>query len=258
MAKENNGPLSPLILFVIACVLLTGGWLMKSFPVFLFAGFAPLIAITDHVKKEDLFWDSFEWILIALTLSFFAAHFFDFSFFVNALIQAIVFTVGFVCFSYARQNLGDRLGKLPIIFFWLALEYVFLKIHWPSDSLFLADAFALKTSWLQWTIHTGYLGASFWILLCNLILYYSVFKNRKINWLALTIFFVCLTGPIILSFVKGGALITREDMFALYYQENPQVPLVYMARGEFIPRTAAWISVLILLFAVVKNKTKKK
>jgi hypothetical protein len=258
MAKENKAPLSPLILFLIATALLTAGWLMKSFPIFLLAGFAPLIAITDQIKKEDSFWESFEWVLIALGISLFAGHFFNFNFFISSLIQAIIFTIAFICFGFARQNLGDRLGKLPILFFWLALEYVFLKIDWPSHSLFLADGFSLKSSWLQWTIYTGYLGTSFWVLLCNLVLYYALFKNGKINLLPLILFFMCAIGPIVFSYVKGGEIISRDNMMALYNKETAELPLVYMARGEFIPRTAAWVSVLILLFALVKNKTKKK
>jgi hypothetical protein len=256
MAKENKA-LSPLILFLISTVMLTGGWLMKAFPVFLFAGFAPLFAITDPIKKENFFWQSFEWILIALSISFFAGHFFNHNFFINAIVQAIIVTIAFVCFGFARQNLGDRLGKLPILFFLLAIEYVFLKINWPSNSLFLADAFSLKPQWLKWTIHTGYLGISFWILLCNLILYYAFF-NGKLNGLLLILFFICVIGPITFSYVKEGSTISREDMMALYQRDSTELPLTYIARGEFIPRTAAWVSVLILLFAVVKNKTKKK
>jgi hypothetical protein len=258
MAKENKATLSPPILFLIATALLTAGWLMKSLPIFLFAGFAPLFAITDHIKKEDSFWESFEWVLLALGISFFAGQFFNFDFFISALIQAIVFTMAFISFGFARQNLGDRLGKLPILFFWLALEYLTLKFDWPSHSLFLADGFLLQSSWLKWTIHTGYLGTSFWILLSNLILYYALFKHGKINVLPLILFFICAIGPIVFSYVKGGEVISRENMIALYRTENSELPLVYITRGEFIPRTAAWVSVLILLFALVKNKTKKK
>jgi hypothetical protein len=257
MAKENRA-LSPFLLFLIAAVMLSGGWLMKSFPVFLFAGFAPLFAITDRIKKEDFFWQSFEWILIALSISFFAGHFLNLDFFFSAIVQAILFTIAFVCFGFARQNLGDRLGKLPILFFWLAIEYLFLKINWPSNSLFLADAFSLKPQWTRWTINTGYLGISFWILLCNLILYYSFLRNGKLNWLLIMLFLICVIGPITFSYVKGGSAITREEMMTLYQNDTKELPLTYLARGEFIPRTAAWVSVLILLFAIVKNKTKKK
>lgn len=257
MAKENKG-LSPLILFAIATALLTAGWLMKSFPVFLFAGIAPLFAITDHIKKEDDFWDSFEWILIAIGVSFFAAHFFAIDFLIGAIIQAIIFTIGFVCFGFARQNLGDRLGKLPLVFFWLAIEYVFLKINWPSNSLFLADSFSLKSDWTTWTLQTGYLGISCWILLCNLILYYALFRGGKLNWFLLALFFTCVIGPVVFSYVKGETGITRENMMSLYRENNNELPVVYLTRAEFIPRTAAWVSVLIVLFALVKNKTKKK
>src|SRR6186713_2679064 len=127
MAKENK--LNPFILFLIATLLLTASWLMKSFPIFIFAGFAPLFALTDQIKKEEVFWESFEWILMALCISFFAAHFFSIHQLTAVFIQAIAFTLSFIAYKFAKQNLGDRLGKLPILFFWLGLEYIFLKLQ---------------------------------------------------------------------------------------------------------------------------------
>jgi len=34
--------------------------------------------------------------------------------------------------------------------------------------------------------------------------------------------------------------------------------VMYLARGEFVVRTAAWLSTLILLFTFVKSQTKKR
>jgi len=256
MAKENK--LSPLILFLIATVLLTAGWLMKSFPILIFAGFAPLFALTDQIKKESVFWESFEWILIALCASFFAAHFYSLLLLPTVLIQGIAFTLPFIAYKFAKQSLGDRLGKLTILFFWLGTEYLFLKLHWPANSLFLGDALSLHMDWQRWNSHTGYLGASLWILLVNLILYYSYFKTGKMNWPLFILFLITLTGPIVFSYLSPEVVISRETMISFY--DNNEIPFLarYEQRGEFIPRTAAWISALILLFAFVKNKTKKK
>lgn len=256
MAKESK--LSPLILFLIGAFFLTAGWLMKSFPILIFAGFAPLFALTDQIKKEEVFWESFEWILIALCISFFAAHFFSIQLLPAVFIQGIAFTLAFIAYKFAKQSLGDRLGKLPVLFFWLGIEYFFLKLQWPANSLFLGDALSLQTNWLRWNIYTGYLGASFWILLVNLMLYYSYFKTGKMNWSLFILFLITLSGPIVYSFTLEEKPISREMMISFYHNnDNPSLP-TYAQRGEFIPRTAAWISVLILLFALVQNKTKKK
>jgi hypothetical protein len=256
MAKENK--FHPFVLFIIAASLLTAGWLMKSFPILIFFGFAPLFALSDQIKKEDVFWESFEWVLIALCVSFFAAHFFSVSLLPSILIQGIAFTLAFVAYTFSKQSLGDRLGKLPILFFWLGIEYIFLKIQQPAHSLFLGDALSLQMKWQRWNTHTGYLGASFWILLVNLMLYYSYFKTGKMNWVLFILFLITLTGPIVFSYLIAEEPITREMMISFYQKEEIPSLLTYEQRGEFIPRTAAWISMLILLFAFVKNKTKKK
>jgi apolipoprotein N-acyltransferase len=256
MAKENK--LSPFILFLMATFLLTAGWLMKSFPLLIFVGFAPLLALTDQIKKEEVFWESFEWILIALCVSFFAAHLFSIQLLPAVFIQGIAFTLSFIAYKFAKQSLGDRLGKLPILFFWLGIEYIFLKLNWPANSLFLGDALSLQMDWLRWNTHTGYLGASFWILLVNLILYYSYFKTGKMNWPLFILFLITLSGPIVYSYTVEEKIISREMMISFYHNDETPALLTYEQRGEFIPRTSSWISVLILLFALVKNKTKKK
>jgi len=256
MAKENK--FSPFILFLIATFLLTAGWLMKSFPLLIFVGFAPLFALTDQIKKEEVFWESFEWILLALCISFFAAHFFSLHLLPTVFIQGISFTLCFIAYKFAKQSLGDRLGKLPILFFWLGLEYIFLKLHWPANSLFLGDALILQMDWQHWNGYTGYLGASFWILLVNLVLYYSYFKTGKMNWPLFILFLITLSVPIVYSYIVDEKVISREMMTSFYYKNEIPSLHTYEKRGEFIPRTAAWISILILLFALVKNKTKKK
>jgi hypothetical protein len=258
MAKENKLP--PIILFFIASSLLTGAWLMKSFPILIFAGLAPLFALTDQIKKEEVFWESFEWILLALCVSFFAAYFFSVTMLPSVFIQGIAYTLAFIAYKFARQSLGDRLGKIPILLFWLGLEYVFLKLSWPANTFFLADSLSLEMNWQRWNIYTGYLGATFWILLANLILYYSLFKTGKMNWPLFILFLLIVIGPILFSYKEkeGVKAIGREEMIAFYQHDKKPELVTYEQRAEFIPRTAAWISILILLFAFVKNKTKKK
>src|SRR6478609_4362406 len=174
MAKKNN----PYLLFVISTTLLSASWLMKSFPLLIFTGIAPLFAITDQVNPKKSFWNFFELILLALSISLFASYLFDTKYIVPVLVQSIVFTCSFVAYSFARQNIGEWLGKYCILIFWLAFEYIFLKLSWPTPTLFLADALLLKVEWLRWTHYTGYLGITVWILVTNLVLYYAFLKNE--------------------------------------------------------------------------------
>lgn len=266
MAKERKRKspdksgyeVGPWPLFFIATGLLIAGWLMKSFPVLILVGLSPLFAIADKSHSEEKFWNYAELILIALALSLLAGHVFQLSYLISAIIQAIGFTLAFVGYAFVHQSLGPRAGKVTIIIFWLAMEYIFLKLQWPLDNLFLADAVQLKTDWLNWTFYTGYLGSSLWILIGNLFFYLAILKAGRINWAWLIIFLVSLIAPIIFSFTTELKATQREEMIGLYSSSPNVLNSIYLKRGEFIPRTAAWISILIFIFALVKNKTQKK
>ncbi len=266
MAKENKRASSakggyevnPWMLFFMATALMIIGWLMKTFPVMIFVALSPLFALADKIDSEDKFWNYAELILIALALSLLAGHIFQLQFLIPSIIQAIGFTLAFVGYGFVHQSLGPNAGKIIIIIFWLTIEYIFLKLQWPADRLFLADAIQLKNMWLNWTYYTGYLGASLWILLTNFIVYLAVFKFGRINWILVILFVSLLAAPITYSFTTGFKGVSREEMLALYSNSTGELRSIYLKQGEFIPRTAAWISVLIFIFALVKNKTLKK
>lgn len=260
MAKKSSDQFHHAwILFALAAALLTAGWLMQPFPILIFVGFAPLFAITDQAKIHTSPWNRFELILLALGISFFAAVFYDTSTLVFVLAQAIAFTLAFVGYSFAYQSLGSRLGKFTIIFFWLALEYLFLKLPWAKqDSIFLADALKLQPNWLNWTYHSGYLGASLWILCVNLVFYKSFFYKKTFNVYLFILAILMVAAPILTSYQIEPDGISREQMIALYSQETLGSEDQYFKRGELVARTAAWISVLIILLSFVKNQTRKK
>jgi apolipoprotein N-acyltransferase len=248
--------LPPWLLFMISAALLSAGWLMKPFPIFIFFGFAPLFAIADQAKGDDSFWVHIEFILLALVVSFFAAYAFRSTQLVVAIVQAIAFTIAFLAYSFSYQSLGSRLGKFTIIFFWLGIEYILLKLPWREQTVYLADAIQLRPEWLKWNSYTGYLGSTLWVLSTNLLLYMAAFKG-KLNWYLLALTFICLTAPVIYSLIIKTESIARLQMISLY--SNVEVESVnYTKRGELVTRTAAWISVLIVLLALVKSQTTKK
>lgn len=257
MAKKNSQLFNSWVLFTVATLLLSAGWLMKSLPLFIFVGFAPLFAITDQAKDHKSPWNRFELILLSLTVSFFAATLFDTQRLVFVLIQAIVFTLTFVGYSFAYQSLGSRLGKFTIIFFWLGVEYILLKLPWSEQTLFLADAIQLRASWLTWTDHVGYLGGSLWILVVNLIFYLSFFQKKEFNGYYFAAGITLIIVPILFSYQTNTTGISRSEMISLYTLGSSESEK-YMNQGELIARTAAWISVLIILLSFVKNQTRKK
>jgi len=247
------------VLFGASTMLLSAGWMMKSFPALIFIGIAPLFAISDLAKDKEAPWNHLELILLSLAISLFCASIFDTTQLILVLAQAIILTLAFAGYTFSYQSLGNRLGKFTIIFFWLGLEYLMLKLPWRNDFFFLADALELQSSWWNWNADLGYLGISIWVLIVNLIFYHAFLKFSSINWVLIVLAILLVAGPIIYSiFYLESVGMNRDQMIALYSHGTEVANVSYKNRGELIPRTAAWVSILIMLLAVVKNKIKKK
>lgn len=254
MARKAEIP--SLRLFIIAVLLLAGGWMISSFPVFIFFGIAPLFALSDRVSPASPAWEKMEWILLALTIALLAASAFHPQSIVPSMVYAIVLTFSFLGHAWLVQVLGSRAGKITIILFWLALEYVFLILK-PDSSFYLADALRLQPTWTRWNIHTGYLGSSCWILLVNACAYNTYFSRSGFHWPWLAGCVILLLGPITYSFFLDMAPISRSVMVSVYGGRMIVPDVAYLAHGEWVVRTAAWLSILILLYTFVKKQTKK-
>ncbi len=255
MAKEANH--SPILLFGLSALLLSAGWLMASFPIFIFIGLAPLFALTDRATNTTVAWEKMEWALLALTISFLAARSFDFSYVVSSLVFAILFTLSLMGQVWVRQTLGNRAGKMTIIFFWLAMEYLILKTI-PEKSIFLADALRLQPHWMRWNIHTGYLGASCWILISNVLVYESFLSKNPFRWYWIVLTVLFIASPVAYSYFLNQVGVSRIDMMSLYSGKSMIEDVAYLARGEFVVRTATWLSTLILLATFVRNQTTNR
>ncbi|GAB1445229.1 MAG: hypothetical protein KF860_03915 [Cyclobacteriaceae bacterium] len=256
MAKKNN--IRTVYLFVGGTILFSLAWMMPSFPLLAFIGFAPFIAIAVNNRKEKSIWDSLELILLGLSISYFAGSLFSFNQLAQILVQTILFTLSFLGYTFVRKSLGAGVSIITLPLFWLAVEYTLLKWS-PFPVNFLADLFILKPEWTAWNSSTGYLGASLWVLICNILLYLGVLTEKKVNWVFIGLFILSAAGPILYSYYAAdiAQVVSREEMMLLY-SSHPSANNNYGLKGELIPRTAAWISVLIILFTLVKRKTTKK
>lgn len=252
MAKETK--IHPFFLFLSTALLASAAWWMASFPLLGFVAFAPIFALTDRIAETSSVWEKMEWVLLALTLSFFASHHFDTSLIAISMLEGILFTLPFVGHVWIRQTLGPKAGKITILLFWLSLEYLLLKTR-PAESTYLADMLKLKNNWTQWSVNTGYLGSSLWLLLTNLFVYQATLSKTPFHWSWITAAVLALAAPLGYSFYLTDQGISREMMINLYSQNNSNgTAAAYLAQGEWIVRTAAWISTLVLLFTLVKNK----
>lgn len=257
MAKESkNQKVNPYVLAVISAVLLTAALLMKSFPVLIFVAIAPLFAITDHTNENN-FWNKIELIAAAFAVALVAWSQLDESLVMTVVLEPIVLALVFLAFTYSKRGLGSRLGMLTLILFWLAMEYLKAKFFVNKPVFYLASVLDLKPGWLRWTKSTGYLGASLWILMANWFVYLGLFRNGlRISYLL--VFLVVILGPIFYSYTLQTDYAMHARMYQLYMGHPSTQADGYSERGEWIARTAAWISVLIFLSAFVKDNIRKK
>lgn len=104
-------------------------------------------------------------------------------------------------------------GYLPYLFFivtWLAWEhgYANCDISWPW--LTLGNSFATSIRSIQWYEVTGALGGSFWVLLCNTLLYRIITlrlskRSIRVSLLAYSlVLIVPFVASLILWSVRGG------------------------------------------------------
>lgn len=232
---------------------------MMSFPILIFVGITPLFALSDLAKDKATPWNHLEVILLSFVVSLFCARLFNTSQLILVMAQAILLTLTFAGYSFAYHSLGNRLGKFTIIFLWLGLEYLMLKLPWKNDFLFLADALKLKPDWWKWNNEIGYLSVSLWILVVNLFFFMGFFKSDTINWFFVALALLLVVIPIIYStYHLDSPGINREQMISLYNGNVGNFSKNYQDRGELITRSSAWVSILIVLLALVKNKVKKK
>ncbi|MDO5760084.1 MAG: apolipoprotein N-acyltransferase [Bacteroidota bacterium] len=187
-----------LLISLLSGVLQTLSWVgnMMFAPLMLLA-FVPLLFVEDFILKNK---DSFSkgavftysypafflfcitqtwWIskasLVGLVVPFFEACF-----------MALVFQVYHFCRKVSNYNTGSYFF---LILFWLLFEYV--QFNWDVNFpwLNLGNTFANYPFLVQWYSITGMEGGSIWVLLCNIVIYLSLRKRKKI-YIAIIVLFL--------------------------------------------------------------------
>jgi apolipoprotein N-acyltransferase len=248
---------NPVRLFIIAQTLLLISFATREFPVGIFIAFAPLFALTDHPSALK---DSYLPFVVAMA-TVFALYFamqqsMQLSGVLSWLIYFSALAATFAIYILLQKWTGNRLNKFGLIIFILGIEYIMLKLMTAGNPVFLADFLRFKTTWTRWNIFTGYTGGTLWILLSNLLCYQAVFKERQINWILCGLTVLMIVVPIIASLNLSYHPVTKADVVA-YYLGDGNYNRSYGDRGEFISRTGAWVSLLIIIFTVIKGLTKK-
>ena len=247
---------NPVRLFILSQTLLLLAFVLRDFPILIFVAIAPLFAFIDHpsaLKESGLPF------IVAIGTAFVFYYAMRQSMQQSSVLSWIIyFSLLAVVFAayFLMQQWTHRLNKFALIIFILGVEYLFLKLSNELNPVFLADLLRHKTEWTRWNTYTGYAGATLWILVVNLLLYEALFAHNKINWMLGTIALLIIFLPIVYSLTLTNDGITKLDVIGLYSGMGSNNAR-YSERGELICRTGAWVSALIIIFTLVKGKTKK-
>ncbi len=183
-----NKPFGKFIFALFTGLLLTLGWTPSLFVPLLFLGFVPLFFIIDSIhddrfKRKGL--RHFGYVYLTLLLwnvgttwwVFYSSDWGSIAAFgFNTLFMTIIFQFAFL----TRKKLGEKMGFLSLVFYWIAFEY--LHLYWELSWPWLTLGFSLASfpSLIQWYEFTGVLGGSVWIMTIN-ILCFLMIKNLLKN-----------------------------------------------------------------------------
>jgi len=236
------------IFFVVISIL----W--YDFPLFIFVAFAPLFALLDFSWARKTLYTvalvSFVGLLSELLLLGADLN-------TPVLLYIFLITGLFAFYAIVQQFTSNKLTKFALLILITAMEYLLLKVMIQSDPVFLADILNQRSEWTRWNNSTGYLGVSFWIMGANLIFYQALFKTNKVNVLLFVLGVLCVVLPILYSLNLDYNAVTKEDVINLYKGNPLKVYNTYTRQGELISRSGAWVSILIIIFTLVRVKTKK-
>jgi len=94
------------------------------------------------------------------------------------LANSLLMCLPWLGFKIAKKWLGEKIGYISLIAFWMCFEYIHLQdwgLSWPW--LTLGNSFATHPEWVQWYEYTGTSGGTLWILLVNIFLFLHIKNN---------------------------------------------------------------------------------
>lgn len=92
--------------------------------------------------------------------------------------NSLLMTIPWLLFRFTKRKLGNRIGYISLIFYWLTYEYIHhnWELSWPW--LTLGNAFATSVNSIQWYQYVGATGGSLWVLLVNVTIFRRLFSAK--------------------------------------------------------------------------------
>ncbi len=212
-----------LLLALISGVLLAISWPTYGIPFFIFFAFVPLLMLEhniqkfSNIKKKSLAIFGLSYLTFVIWNAVTTGWLYNaklpdgsnsllavlFPVLTNAFFMAIIFHF----YHIYKRSQGTYFGLVFFVVIWMAFEKLHLvwELTWPW--LNLGNVFADYHQFVQWYDTLGATGGSFWILICNVLGFYTlriweagrIRKSLIKNVLVLTAFIVL---PMIISLIK--------------------------------------------------------
>jgi len=174
----------PLFLSLLSGFLLFAAWPVSSLTAFIFFAFVPLLLLEQTCKNRFIF---LGWTYLTLLIWNIGTTWWTCNSTVPGGIAAIVANSGLMCipwigFFNVKKRMGETLGYISLIIFWLTFEYIHLnwELSWPW--LTLGNVFATHPGWVQWYAYTGTGGGSLWVMLLNVLIFQLVREPWEKRW----------------------------------------------------------------------------
>lgn len=161
-------------------LLLWAAWPVSTFTFLIFIAWIPLLWMESKVKSRKKFFGltyltMFTW-NVATTWWIWNAS-------LPGAVAAFLANSLLMCFPWlgfkiAKKWLGEKMGYISLIAFWMCFEFIHLQdwgLSWPW--LTLGNSLATHPEWIQWYEYTGTSGGTLWILLVNIFLFLHIKNN---------------------------------------------------------------------------------
>jgi len=172
--------LHPFLLSVLTGLLLFAAWPVSPLTFLIFIAFIPLLWMERQGIRRKKF---FGWVYLSMLIWNAATTWWIWNASAPGAVGAILANSLLMCipwlgFHAVKKRMGDTVGYISLVLFWLSFEYFHLSnwgLSWPW--LTLGNVFSTQPGWIQWYEYTGTSGGGLWVMTVNILLFRFTWKK---------------------------------------------------------------------------------
>ena len=218
-------------LVLASSLIIWAGWPVSPFTFLLWIGFVPLFIVEHHYYKNPVRRGYFKFTGL-LYISFLIWNVSTTWWVYNAslvgaigafVINSFLMTIPWQLFWITKRKAGPAWGYFGLVLYWISFEHIHLNwdLSWPW--LNLGNGLSQYPQWIQWYEYSGAFGGTLWILVLNLLVFFTWYNsgtifevfNRKFKY-------------IILGTVVGIPLLTSYLMYFSYEEKGEEIEIVVL------------------------------